>query len=48
MYMTFAQGRRLRFASGGDKFGERSEPKKFLLLGGIIPPRNSNTNIALV
>ena len=22
----------------GDKFGERSEPKKFLLLGGIIPP----------
>jgi hypothetical protein len=23
------QGRRLRFRSGGDKYGERSEPKKF-------------------
>jgi hypothetical protein len=31
------QGRRLRFASGRDNYGERSEPKNFLLTGDNPP-----------
>ena len=37
--ITDYQGRRLRFASGGDKFGERSEPKKIFAPGGDNPPQ---------
>jgi hypothetical protein len=39
------QGRRLRFASGRDNYGERSEPKKLFWSRGIIR-RNSKTNNA--
>jgi hypothetical protein len=40
------QGRRLRLASEGDNYGERSEPKNFFAHGGDNPPRNSKTNNA--
>jgi hypothetical protein len=40
------QGHRLRFANGGDNYGERSEPKNFFARGGDNPPRNSKTNDA--
>jgi hypothetical protein len=40
------QGRRLRFASGGDNYGERSETKKFFCSRRDNPPRNSETSNA--
>jgi hypothetical protein len=36
-----SQGRRLRFASGGDNYGARSEPNKFFARGGIIHPETA-------
>jgi hypothetical protein len=36
------QGRRLRFASGRDNYGERSEPKKFIARRGIIHPETAD------
>jgi hypothetical protein len=40
------QGCRLRFASGRNNYGERSEPKNFFAREGDNPPRNSKTNNA--
>jgi hypothetical protein len=45
-FHSLPQGRRLRFVSGGDNYGERSEPKNFFARGGDNPPRNSKTNNA--
>jgi len=47
-YCGYSAGAPTQIRKWGDKFGERSEPKNFFAPGGIIPPRNSKTNIALV